>query len=85
MSIKKELVTKMFLEKTKEETLDFLAKNIANSFTLLANTDPEVALHVLEQMNSQFNKELAQELIDDRVQKLDNLTKQLHIDIDDLD
>lgn len=41
----------MFLEEKKKETVDYLADQIASSFSLLANIEPNAALDVLNQMN----------------------------------
>lgn len=85
MSIKKAIASGMFLEQKKEETVQFLANNIAETFQLLANIEPAVALSVVEQLNEQFNEEIADELIESRNEQLERVAGMVNISESDLD
>jgi len=85
MSIKKAIATGAFLEDRKEQAINVLADIIANSFTVLANTEPGVALAVLEQLNDQFNEDKAKEMIEQHEKQINNMADKMALSPDDLD
>ena len=85
MSIKKAMATAFFLEKKKEETVEFLANSIGDSFELLANIEPALALGVLEQLNEQFNEEIAAEVTKNNKERIEEVASKLNYTTDDLE
>ena len=85
MSIKKALATAMLLEKRKETTVEYLANNIAQAFELLANIEPEVALSVLNQLNTQLNEEATAELQASIEASIEKVAESLSISADELE
>ena len=85
MGIKKAMATAIFLEKRKEDTLEFLAENISSSFQLLANIDANLALSVLEQINDQFDEEKAETLTLHLREQIEDIADKMVISHDDLD
>ena len=85
MSIKKAMAAGLFLEKKKEETVEFLADSIGNSFALLANIEPSVALNVLEQLNEQFDEKIAEELIESNEKRIEEVASKMNFTTDDLE
>lgn len=79
------MATAMFLEKKKEETVEFLASNIAGSFSLLANIEPGLALQVLDQLNEQFNEEVAVQLAESNKERIEEVASEMHFTSDDLE
>jgi len=85
MSLKKAMATGMFLEKKKEDTIEFLANNIAESFQLLANIEPNVAMHVLNQLNEQLNEEIAEEIAESHLNQINAVASKMNLTLDDLE
>ena len=85
MSLKKAMATGMFLDKKKGETVEFLANSIGDSFALLANIEPGVALDVLEQLNEQFDEEIAQEMIENNRKRIEEVANKMNFTTDDLE
>jgi len=85
MSIKKTLATAYLLDSNNKEAIDYLAEQIASGFSLLANMEPGAALEVLNQMNEQYNEEIADSLIESRNKQLDKMAAAMCISPDQLE
>lgn len=85
MSIKSAMAAGMLLEKQKKETVDSMAMSLATNFSLLANIEPMVAIHVLEQLNEQFDRETAEEMAQSQKDFVKNMAKKMNITTDHLE
>lgn len=85
MSIKKAVAVGMLLEQGKNDSVEFLMDSVGKSFMLLANLDPEAALSVLEQLNDQFNEEIAEGLINSRNEQIEKIAQRVVIPQEELE